>query len=146
MVTKAFLDTNLIIDFLDDTREGHASASQILELIIKHKIEGLITTQTIIDAAYVCRKYSTYDDKLFRETIQNLLFKINLGYLDYFNIKTAFRDTNKDIDDNAMIAHAEDACCDVFLTQDKKLLSRPKRPVMLIMTPQDFLSRCLVND
>ncbi|MBO4340961.1 MAG: PIN domain-containing protein [Bacteroidales bacterium] len=146
MVIKVFIDTNVMIDFLDKTREGYTCASQILELIIKHKIEGLITTQTIIDAAYICRKNSTYDDTLFRETIQNLLYKINLGYLDYFNVKTAFRDTNKDIEDNAMIAHAEDACCDVFLTQDRKLLSRPKRPVMLFMTPQDFLSRCLVND
>ena len=146
MVIKAFIDTNILIDFLNQGREDHTTAVHILDLICKHKIEGLITTQSIIDAAFVCRRCEGYDEDVFRATILRLLGKINLGYLNYFHIKTALADNNKDLEDNAQIANAEDESCDVFLTHDKKLLSRPKRKYMQIMTPKEFLSRCLVND
>lgn len=146
MLTKVYIDTNLLVDFLVPERSGHEEAGKILSMILDGDIEAQIATQSIIDAAYIVNKHYGVTIEEYKEKIGYLRLRTNIGYVDSFNVKAAIADPDPDFEDSAMIANAEYSCCDIFLTRDKKLLSRPKRPVMLIMTPGDFLSRCLVND
>ena len=146
MVIKVFLDTNILVDFLCPERSGHEEAGKILSMILDGDIEAQISTQSIIDAAYIVQTKYGVSIEEFKEKIGYLRLRTNIGYVDSFNVKAAIADPDPDFEDSALIANAEYGFCDIFLTGDKKLLSRPKRPVMLIMTPQDFLSRCLVND
>ena len=146
MEIKVFLDTNILVDFLCPERSGHEEAGKILSMILDGDIEAQISTQSIIDAAYIVQTKYGVSIEEFKEKIGYLRLRTNIGHVDSFNVKAAIADPDPDFEDSALIANAEYGFCDIFLTGDKKLLSRPKRPVMLIMTPQDFLSRCLVND
>lgn len=145
-VIKVFVDTNVLVDFLCPERSGHEEAGKILSMILDGDIEAQIATQSIIDAAYTVNKHYGVTIQEYKEKIGHLRLRTTIGHVDTFNVKAAISDPDPDFENSALIANAEYGFCDIFLTRDKELLSRPKRPVMLIMTPQDFLSRCLVND
>lgn len=50
---KLFLDTNVLLDILMDSRPSHLESAMILGLGEKGVAQIVITTQSIVDAAYV---------------------------------------------------------------------------------------------
>ncbi|MBR3989391.1 MAG: PIN domain-containing protein [Bacteroidales bacterium] len=139
---KVFIDTNILLDYFQQGREGHAIATELFNLVYHGLVEAAISTQCILDAAYVCRKHSSYIASLFRESVHYMLTRTNAGYLDPFDVKTALEDPDPDIEDSAQISFAYSQSCDVFVTSDKKLLSRELPSPMKAMTPEDFVNAC----
>lgn len=141
---KIFIDTNILLDFFQEERAGHTIATDLLFLVYQSRVEAAISTQSLLDAAYVCRKHSKYVASVFRESVLYMLDHTNSSYIDTFNLKTALRDANPDIEDSAQISFAYSQCCDIIVTCDKKLLSREVPRPMKVMTPEDFVNACRV--
>ncbi len=140
---KVFIDTNVLVDYLVPSAERHEQAVDVFSLILSSSIEAAFSTQSILDAAYIGRRYPDFSQKAFREISRTLLDRTNTDGIDTFNLRVALKDEHPDLKDNAQIAFAYDQCCDVLLTNDRKLLSRDVPSPMKVMTPEEFLSHCL---
>ena len=83
-MVKLFIDTNVLIDFLQRDRDGHLLAATVFTLILNGQIEAVLSIQSILDAAYVCRKYPRWDEAKFRESIDRLTRRTNVETVHVF--------------------------------------------------------------
>jgi predicted nucleic acid-binding protein len=56
METKVFLDTNIIIDYLLETRHEHLISKKIISHCYNGLLQGCISETVITNTAYVVRK------------------------------------------------------------------------------------------
>ena len=69
LTIKVFLDTNVLIDVLSATnRPSTEYSSRIFQEIRNFKLEGVISVQSVVDAAYVFRN-DPKTQQLFRDRI-----------------------------------------------------------------------------
>ena len=141
-MVKAFIDTNILLDFLLPGREKHADARAIFNLIEEHRIEALMTTQSLLDAAFIGRNGNPGFLPVFRNTMLHFLQRTNVTAIDTFQLEDALRDPSPDLEDSAQISCALGECCDIFLTNDRGILSRTFPSPMQAMTAGDLLDRC----
>ena len=139
---KIFIDTNVLVDYLIPSAERHEQAADVFSLILTFSVEAAFSTQSILDAAYIGRRYPDFSQDAFRVIIATLLDRTNTDSISTFNLREALRDEHPDLEDNAQVAFAYDQCCDVLITNDRKLLSREVPSPMKVMTPEEFLSHC----
>ena len=142
---KVFVDTNVLIDYLVPSRENHLHAVDLFSLILTSTIEAVFSTQSLLDAAYVGRKYEDFSLNGFRHSMEMLLGRTNVSNIDSFDFHDALRDPNTDIEDSAQIAFADSQRCDVIVTYDRKMLARPVPAPLTVMTTEQFLSQCKVQ-
>ena len=62
---KVFLDTNVLIDYLNKREPFFAEYSQIMDLCISRQVEGILSSLSIINAAYIMRKAYPENSLLF---------------------------------------------------------------------------------
>ena len=136
---KIFLETNILLDLLVAARPSADASATVMDEIVKSRIDIYVTTQSIVDIYYIARSYSVSKAEIDNLSLW-LLNHTNVRSLDLFDLKLALEDPHPDFEDNAQIARAEDQRCDVFLTSDKKILSRDIDS-MLVMTPEQFVER-----
>ena len=139
---KVFVDTNVLIDYLIPSRHHHEQALLLFGLILSAEIEAGMSTQSLLDAAYILRKAPHYSPDAFRQTMHHLLDRINVDSISSFDFRDALQDSEDDLEDNAQIAFAYSQCCDVLVTYDKKLLSREVPRPMTVMTTEEFVNHC----
>lgn len=139
---KVMVDTNVLLDYLLPSRKDHECALALFELILAVKIEAAISTQSILDAFYVCRKEKVDREKEVRSTLHTLLHKTNAGYIDTGAASQALLNEHPDVEDSAQIEFAYAECCDVILSRDKALLARGLPHPLRSMTPEEFLLLC----
>lgn len=139
---KVFVDTNVLLDFIIPSRPGHSAATDLFTLILASKIETAFSIQSFLDASYICRRYDGFSEAAFRKTLSELLIRTNVANIDTFDLSTAIKDSNEDMEDNAQIAFAYNQCCDIFLTGDKGLFSRKLPSPMRVMTVEEFVGNC----
>ena len=137
---KVFIDTNVLVDFLLLDREKHAIARELFQLVYTHQVEGVVSSQSILDASYICKKKHHVIQPVFREAIMELRDKAIVDSINSFDIQDAMRDPNEDLEDNAHIAFAYNQGCDVLLTNDQRFLSREVPAPMKVMPPEDFVN------
>ena len=66
---------------------------------------------------------------------------VNVESLDSFDIINALKSLHDDFEDNVQLAHAEMKGCDVFITNDRKILNRTDLQPMKVMTPEQFVNK-----
>ena len=142
---KVFIDTNVLIDYLIPGRLNHTPAVDLFSLILTSTIEATFSTQSVLDVAYIGKKYDGFSMSAFRQTMNMLLARTNASYIDTMDLRTALQDPNEDLEDNAQIAFACAQRCDVIITYDRKMLSRTAPAPLMIMTTEDFLARWMVT-
>lgn len=137
---RAFLDTNVLADFLMTGRPCHDEAVAIFENLQRHTFEAFVTTQSLIDLAYIFAKFENGKEQfpVFTEWITE---HINVRPIEVFSINEALQDKNPDFEDNAQISAAIDIGCDVFVTSDNGILSRHSDGSIDFISPSDFLGR-----
>ena len=136
MITKVFLDTNVLLDCIVQGR-GHAPASMaVLDLVRNHTLEAVVTTQSIIDMAYVDRNSPTHEG--FYNFITWMINHINVEYVDTLDIRDAILSQGADFEDEAQVAHATTSACHYFITSDKDLLKK-EIPGMEFISPESFV-------
>ena len=141
-MVKVLIDTNVLVDFVTPTRKNHIAARELFQMVLTNQLEGVISTQSILDAAYICRKEPTYNEKDFRRTIAMLLNRVNSEAIDPFIIRSAINNPDSDIEDNAMVSFAYDQVCNYIITNDKQLLSRPLPYPLMSLNTVDFVEMC----
>ena len=139
---KAFIDTNVLVDLFTKERPSHVCAVNIFYAARTHRFEAALTTQSILDAAYITiGRKSSFSPEHFRESILDMLHFINISHIDTFEIRDALLAPDADIEDNAQYAHAMSEACDVIITGDREFIQRKTPGDILMMTPEEFVAR-----
>lgn len=141
MKIKVFLDTNVLLDVLQQGRPFTASSQVILQAIWDRKIEAVLTTQSVVDSAYITGKEGL--QQTFFNMVNRCCDYINMDYINTFDIRLACRNYSGDFEDDVLYFRALDACCDVFVTSDVKLRNRysGKHELLQFMSPEEFVSK-----
>lgn len=140
---RAFLDTNILVDVLSATPRPSTEASQLIFEAVRSGIfEGFITTQSILDAAYILSRLSApYDrDRLGRSILQmsNYLY---IESIHIFDIQDAILHARGDLEDDSLFARADALGCDAVITSDRGFRNREDGSGPEFFTPEDFVSR-----
>ena len=143
MITKVFLDTNVLLDCIVKGRSHAAASMKVLDLVRGHNIEAVVTTQSVIDMAYVDRNSPNHE--AFNNFISWMIGHINVEQLDSFDIKEAIIADGADFEDEAQVAHAISSACHYFITSDKGLLKKDI-PGMEIISPESFIDRLICKE
>ena len=141
---KVMLDTNVLIDVLcPEGRPNAAFSATVFRAIKEGKLEGEISTQSIIDAAYVASRTEGNQLTVFKQHVRELFDYVNIDGIDSFSIRTALEGTGPDFEDEAQYAHAYDTGCDVFLTGDRAFIRQHggTNPNIQFFTPDEFVAR-----
>lgn len=139
---KILIDTNILVDYLQLERKGHALACELFQLVFSHSIEAAISTQSFLDAVYVCMRNSAYESSVIRDSLLYIRDRTNVYAIDAFDLEAALKNPNLDIEDSAQISFAYSHGCDILVTSDKKFLSREVPRPMRVMSPEDFVNAC----
>jgi predicted nucleic acid-binding protein len=139
---KAFIDTNILLDYLVSGRPLQKDAIRIFEGARRNYYNLVLTTQSIIDAAYVSKK-SGAELADISNFFDWLTLHINMEAIDSFDIREALKSEDPDFEDASQFAHAESSRCDFFITSDKKLLEKKSDNGMTVLSPTDFVSRMM---
>lgn len=137
---RAFLDTNILIDFIDKGRPSATSSAILWEAARSHKIEVFVTTQSILDMFYIVSD-TLKDREAAYQFITWMLNHINVESICAAHLFTALRSSHADFEDNAQVAYADMKGCDVFITNDRKILNRTDLQPMKAMTPEQFVNK-----
>ena len=140
-MVKAFIDTNVLLDLFVEGRDPRGHASTILAAVRAHKIEAVITAQSILDAAYVALDRQGVRFDQFKNTLLGMFNYVNISYIDSFDIRDALLSEDPDIEDNAQYAHAYSEACDIIITGDRQFIQRKTPGDILMMTPEEFVGR-----
>ena len=138
---KALIDTNVLLDHFVENRDPQGYSEKILTAARHHRIEAVITSQSILDAAYVATSSGGAGLDRFKKTMLSLFHYVNISYIDPFEIRDALLSMDKDIEDNAQYAHAVSEACDIILTNDRKFIQRKTPGEILMMTPEEFVGK-----
>ena len=141
MKIKAFLDTNVLMDVLQKGRPSSSFSQTIFQAVWDHKIEAVLTTQSIVDSSYVAQKAGL--QKAFFDMVNKCCDHINIEQINSFDIRFACRNYTGDFEDDSLFYRAIDCNCDVFVTSDKKLREtyQGKHKNLRIMSPEEFVSK-----
>ena len=140
---RAFLDTNVLVDVLSASPRPSAEASRLIFEAVRSGIfEGFITTQSILDAAYILSRLSTsYDRDRFGQSILKISNYLNVESIHIFDIRDAILRSNGDLEDDALFAHADALGCDAVITSDRSFRSRGTGSGPEFFTPDSFVAR-----
>lgn len=134
---KVFLDTNVLIDYLNKREPFFTEASQVMDLCISKQVEGIVSSLSVINAAYIMRKAYPKNSLLLKITW--LAEKIEVCPINKEAIQRAADSRPFDFEDAVQYFSALQANADLIITRDTKGFADVDLPVM---TPAQFLSRC----
>ena len=141
MRIKAYLDTNVLMDVLQEGRPSSADSRMIFQAILDRKIEAVLSTQSIIDASYLAQKTGIKQE--FFNTVNKCCDYINMDQINTFDLRHACKNYSGDFEDDAQLSRALDTFCDVFVTNDKQFRSRQdgKHKNLRFMSPEEFVAK-----
>lgn len=117
---KAFLDTNVLLDLLMKSRLGHEAATAILQVVRSGDISACLTTQSVIDAAYIQTQRCKAPSPAFKEAVRLIAGIVELLPILPEDIEWANRCAIDDYEDAAQLSCAIRSGCDVIVTSDRK--------------------------
>lgn len=139
---KAFLDTNVLMDILMDARTEHEASLFLLQVIRSGDISGCMTTQSVIDAAYVQTQRRKTPSLSFKHAIKTVSGIVEVLSITTEDIDAANESMIDDYEDAAQLACAIRSGCDVIVTSDKKYQEYTDIPSF---TPQQLVSLLLTR-
>ena len=134
---KIFLDTNVLIDYLNKREPFFAEASQVMDLCVSKQVEGVLSSLSVINAAYIMRKAYTKDSLLLK--ISWLTKRFEVSPINRESIQDAIVSRPSDFEDAVQYFSALQAGADLIITRDATGFKEFGLPVM---SPAEFLARC----
>lgn len=131
---RVFLDTNIIIDLLDNSREGFMSAALIFEAAKEGFLDVCVSSQSITDCAYIARKKPL---DIFQSAISRILPFVDVLPLTRDHLAKASTSRCPNFEDAALIACAEESLCDVIITSNTKHFK--DFTFIKVHTPKEFV-------
>lgn len=141
MKPKVFIDTNVLLDYLLSRQPGANAATELLVAAQMGVVEALVSTQSILDAAYTARK-SGLDFQTFKHVVSILKGALTFAAIDWIDLDWAMEHYTGDFEDDAQYASAYNSCCDYYITRDKKLLGKnSENSPLCVITAEDFVAQ-----
>lgn len=134
---KVFLDTNVLVDYLNKREPFFADAAQVIDICGKNDICGIVSSLSVINAAYIMRKAYTKDSLLLK--ISWLTKRFEVSPINRESIQDAIASRPSDFEDAVQYFSALQAGADLIITRDANGFKEFDLPVM---TPAEFLARC----
>ena len=139
---KTYLDTNILLDIMKESRENHVDSATILKLAEQGYIEVVISSQSILDAYYVYSISEKRPLNEFKDFLMSFLPFASIATITSGNLKSAIQCTNNDFEDACQIECALANGCNSIISSDKQL----KRDSSLtVYTPKEFCDRVFTS-
>ncbi len=114
---KVFLDTNIILDFYDESRGHYMPSAIVFDLAVKGKIQLSVCSQSFITAFYLLRK--VYDKDTLYMSMKSLFKLCQVSSVDRTVIEKALSREGYDFEDTVQYFSCKTIDADIILTRDK---------------------------
>lgn len=135
-VMKILIDTNVIIDVLNNREPFADNSSAVLKLCESNNIKGFITATTITDIYYVLRKNINDKSSLYN-AIEKLISIVEICDVTKHNIVAAIKERQSDFEDAIQSDCASSIGASYIVTRNTKDFATSK---VKAITPDEFLS------
>ena len=143
---KALIDTNVIIDVLQQREPWFKEGSAIFLAIAGRQVAGHITARQVLDLHFFSRKQFRGQndvDARAREVIAKLLGLFEVIDTLAVDCRTAMGIDNNDYEDAVMIASAQRSGMDCIVTRDPDHF---RASPIAVYSPGSFIQHCLSKD
>ncbi|MBR4781741.1 MAG: PIN domain-containing protein [Lachnospiraceae bacterium] len=138
---RVLIDTNVIIDVLQNREPWCAAGKKIFLAVANKEISGCLTAKEVTDIHYISRKQfkGNYNiDTTCREILSRLLNLFEVLDTTSSDCKNAFAIENNDYEDAVMLSTAIRSGVDCMITRDAEHYKTPPIPVY---TSEEFVSK-----
>ncbi|MDQ2751533.1 MAG: PIN domain-containing protein, partial [Bacteroidota bacterium] len=118
MAYKAFLDINIVVDFIDESRKEHLSSHLLFNEIAEGNLLGYISESVVNTTFYVTRKQTTVHN--FCLFMQDVLDILKILPCTNESVEQAYNIAKNDLEDAVLYQIALSNKMDFFITNDKK--------------------------
>lgn len=137
MEIKVFLDTNILIDYLLETRERHSLAKEIISICYEGELYGCISETVITNTAYVVQKNLN----------QKQLNFVFAGFCSFLEVLAASSEliikacnpNITDLEDSILYNIALENDCHYFITSNLHDFQSIAHPSLPVVSPDTFL-------
>lgn len=130
MATKIFLDTNIILDLLDNQRQCHKEAVLLFELIDNGEVLAFFSESVVTTTDYILEKLLSKE--LRAELFIEMSRKIQILPCSNMILDRALSLEFGDLEDVILFQLAFENKLDFFITNDKKLLNSTLKGIQLV--------------
>ena len=130
---KIFLDTNIVIDLLEQREGFYQDAIKIFQMGLHHELSLWVSPITFSTASYLLRKHENAN-----KLLNNLRLLVSISTLDQTVVDDAISSEFDDKEDAMQYFSALKANASCIITRNKKDFTMSEIPVY---TPTEFLSR-----
>lgn len=139
-MTKIFLDTNVVLDFILKRDNFAEDAAMIFDLGERKKLKLTLSSLSINNIDYVVSKIES--KKKSRQIIIKLLSLVEVLAVDENTIKKAAMSEFKDFEDAIQNFCAEDEGLNHIITRN---LKDYKKSNLSVLTPKEFLTSLTIS-
>jgi|BioPla2DNA2_1021312.scaffolds.fasta_scaffold04796_6 predicted nucleic acid-binding protein len=116
-----FLDTNVVLDILDDTRPFAKEGLLIFQAAEERQFRIVLTSQSVVDSAYIMRGHPL---EQFKKSLKKIVEVGVILPITDMEILRALKSDCPDFEDALQIACAESNTVNILVTNNKKDFER----------------------
>ncbi len=133
MIKKVFLDTNIVLDFLDKKRTNHATVQELIKYLTLHGYT-IVISEDMLSTIFYIDKNKEKVLKFFKSILSNWEIT-SYGVSLIKNAINISLKNNLDLEDLLQCLCAKNNNCEVLITEDKVFFDCG----ITIYTANDFL-------
>lgn len=137
MATKIFIDTNLLIDFFDSLRSGHANAVKLFKAMEEDEISGFVSESVLNTTVYILRKQ--YSSNELRSILEDMLSFIDILPCTAGIYLNSLKLSGADIENALLYQLALENGVDYFITENKKDFKKFAVPALPFLSSKEFI-------
>mgnify|MGYP000895518058 CR=1 FL=1 len=138
MATKIFLDTNIILDLLDQERPFSGESEVLFRLIDDGSFQAYFSESVITTTDYILTKKFANTKRI--DILTDLLKMVTVIECSNSIVKSALLKNENDLEDAILYELALTEKLDYFITNDKQALKKLSTKKLPIVTTKDFLA------
>ncbi|MCL2441921.1 MAG: PIN domain-containing protein [Treponema sp.] len=138
---KAFIDTNVVIDVLEEREPFYKNSYRIIQLGLEGDIETIMSAGAVKDVYYLIRRFLK-DDIKARESVFLISNYIKVCNTTSEDITNALILSMPDFEDALIASAARREKADYIITRNEKDFENSPIPAI---TPEQFLERLNTN-
>lgn len=142
MAYKVFLDTNIIVDFLQPVRPFHEDAQALFLLLSKNVFAAYISESVITTTPYLIRKDYPVDE--INSILKNLNQKLKILTCTNMHVLAALQNHPPDFEDALLYQVALHHQMDYFVTSNAKDFKKIQQPALPVVKAGE-LNKILEN-
>jgi len=138
MATKIFLDTNIILDLLDQERPFSGESEVLFRLIDDGSFQAYFSESVITTTDYILTKKFANTKRI--DILTDLLKMVTVIECSNSIVKSALLKNENDLEDAILYELALTEKLDYFISNDKQALKKLSTKKLPIVTTKDFLA------